>query len=238
MVKIDPAWKITTSLPSRHIEEVLTYSPAYYLKRLEKIGFTGKNSRILDAGCGAGIFTVAASRLNKQVKAIDATDKYLAVAKEITAKLKLKNIELRQGKIESLPYPDNYFDFIICYDVWMYTNRLKSLQEMFRVLKPGGKIYLGLIAGLGWYLDLIWQGIRDGKPNLIRISLKAINDRVFTPLNETEELLQKTGFKLLAQGADGQAGDKKIKITPIFPDKKFGFWDTYEVLAEKKERTR
>ncbi len=37
-------------------------------------------------------------------------------------------------------------------------------------------------------------------------------------------------------GPDGKIGDPKIKIKPIYQAKYLGFWNVYEILAEKKYR--
>ena len=132
-----------------------------------------------------------------------------------------------------MPYQDEYFDYIICYNAWMYTCRKRILQEMYRVLKPSGEIYLGSIAGLGLYLKLIFQGVKKGNRALVLTALKAIRDRVYMTEKESRDLLEKQGFKILSLTADAQIGDPKIKVKPIFPAKFLGFWNVYEILAKK-----
>lgn len=227
------SWKVKVPVTLSHIASVLSFPPEYYQKRVRKIGFTGKNTRLLDAACGAGIWAIGASYDNQSVEAIDATKKYLAVAKAINAQLKRKNLKIKRGKLENLPYPDNYFDYIICYDAWMYTQRQRGLQEMTRVLKPGGKIYLGCVAGLGWYLSLIVQGLIRGDRGLILLAIGAIKNRVFMSRRESLQLLKKEHFQVLGFGPDGQIGDPKIKIKPVYPAKFLGLWQVYEILAEK-----
>jgi len=234
MVEINGvSWKVSVLPSLGHIRSVLSFPPRYYQKRIQKIGFTGKNTRLLDAACGAGIWAIGASYYNRNVEAIDATEKYLAVAKDINAQLKRKNLKIKRGKLENLPYPDNYFDYIICYDAWMYTQRAKSLREMARVLKSGGKIYLGCIAGLGWYLSLIVQGLIRGDRGLILLALGAMKNRVFMAKKTSLYFLAKEHFQVLGFGSDGQIGDPKIKIKPVYPPKFLGFWRVYEILAEK-----
>lgn len=232
---IEKNWQIKAP-DNENIRLVLANSPQYYKKRLQKIGFVGQKTKILDAGCGAGHWSLAASYLNSEVKGIDATAKYLRVAKKIKTAFGRQNIDLCFGKNEQLPYPDNHFDFIVSYCAWMYTDRPRSLKEMSRVLKTGGKIYLGAVAGLGWYLDLIWQGITEGKKDLILESLKAIQRKINTSENETRKLLAQCGLKIIDFGSDGQIGDPKIKVKPCYKDKIWGFWNVFEVLAEESNR--
>ena len=228
-------WKINAP-ENANIRFALSYPRRYYQRRLKKIGFYGKNTKLLDAGCGAGHWSAAASHLNKEVHGIDATEKYLAVARKITKSLKIgqhANLKLKIGQLESLPYPDEYFDFIVCYNTWMYTNRAKSLAEMFRVLRPGGKVYLGCVAGLGWYLNLIFQAIKENKRYLFFDSLRAIKRKIPVPERETRFLLGKQGLKLIDFGSDAQIGQKTIKVKPAYNAKFLGFWNVYEILAEK-----
>ncbi len=233
-MKIDKDWK-TVQSENENIATMLSYSPKYYQKRLEKIGFEGKKTKLLDAGCGAGHWTAAASDINKEVCGIDSTETYLAVAYEIKEKLKIENCKLKIGKLENLPYSDNYFDFVFSYCVWMYTDRSKSIKEIYRVLKPGGKIYLGAITGLGWYLKMIGQAIINGDRNLLIESLRAIKDRIHTNESEARKLFKENNFRIIGLDKDASLGDKKIKIKPIYQDKILGFWNVYEILAIKDE---
>lgn len=230
---VEIGWKVKVPVDLKHIVRMLAYPPEYYKKRIQKIGFMGTNKRLLDAACGAGVWAAAASYLNKEVVGIDVTEKYLNVAKDINSKFGRKNLKLIIGYLEKLPYPDKYFDYVVCYDAWMYTNRHKSLQEMYRVLKSDGKIYLGGIAGFGWYLYLLCEGLKKGDRNLIITVLKAIKNRIFMTEYESKKLIEKQGFKILSLAADAQIGDPKIKIKPIFSAKFLGFWNVYEILAQK-----
>ena len=234
MNNIKKFWKIEVP-ENANIRAMLSYSPDYYKKRLEKIGFYGQKTKLLDAGCGAGHWSIAASYLNAEVRGLDSTEKYLKVAKEINKQFKRKNLKFTFGKMEALPYPDDYFDYVISYCAWMYTNRGESLREMKRVLKPGGKIYLGAVAGLGWYLKLIWQGVKSGNRHLIWESLRAIKNRILTPEAETRKLFRKENLQLIGLGADATLGDSSVKVRPCYDDKILGFWNVYEVLAEKSK---
>ncbi|MBM2820853.1 MAG: Methyltransferase type 11, partial [Candidatus Berkelbacteria bacterium] len=195
---------------------MLNFPPEYYEKRLRKIGFTGKDRTLLDAGCGAGHWSLAASNLVKSVSGIDSTEKYLLVAKDIQKGFSKKNIDLIFGKMEKLPYKDNSFDLVFSYCAWMYTKRPKSLKELTRVLKPDGKIYFGAVTGFGWYLKMIGQGIFQGNRQLIWESLKAIKNRVYTNESETRKLFRRNNLRIIGLGSDANLGDPKIIIKPLY----------------------
>jgi len=89
-------------------------------------------TRVLDLGSGTG---AAFQQLqNLEVTAIDPDEKMLQLNK-------FKNKII--GGAENLPFPDNSFDSVYCAFVWRNLNDTKlGLQEVFRVLKPGGKFIL------------------------------------------------------------------------------------------------
>lgn len=221
-MKIEKSWKINEKDIEglSHIKNVLSKSIKYYKKRIQKIGFVGKNTRLLDAACGAGVWGIAASYLNYEVYGIDSTEKYLKVASDIQKNLIIANLKLEIGRLEKLPYPDKYFDYIICYNAWMYTQRKRSLGEMFRILKPGGKIYLGCISGLGYYLILAFEALRKGDRSLFFTALKAIKNRVYMTEKESRNLIGKQGFKIT-----------RLSVSPDFSLKKKGY--VFEIIAIK-----
>ncbi|WP_137596662.1 demethylmenaquinone methyltransferase [Paucilactobacillus kaifaensis] len=103
------------------------------------------NSNILDVCCGTGDWTVAlAQQINHKghVTGLDFSDSMLAVAKEKIAKYQLdEKASLLQGDAMQLPFDDNKFDIVtIGFGLRNVANALVTLQEMFRVLKPGGQL--------------------------------------------------------------------------------------------------
>lgn len=230
-------WKIAVP-ENANIRAMLSYPPDYYQQRLQKIGFYGQKSKLLDAACGAGHWSIAASFLNAQVYGIDSTENYLNVARRINQKFKRKNLKFTFGKMESLPYPDDFFDYVISYCAWMYTDRPLTLKEMYRVLKPGGRIYLGAVAGWGWYFQLIWQGIREGRRYLIFESLKAIKKRIQVTEKEARRLFERQGLKIINFGPDTSLGNPKILVNPFYQQKFLGLWNVFEILGEKTSLKR
>lgn len=94
-----------------------------------------KSDRLLDAGCSYGYSTVYFSKKAQDIYGIDANEAHINAAK-----VKYPSINFTYGFIESLPYPDNYFDSIVMMDVLEHTqDKIKSLSEINRVLKIGGK---------------------------------------------------------------------------------------------------
>ena len=100
---------------------------------------------LLDIATGTGDFAIEALRLNPQkIVGIDISEGMLAVGQE---KLKRKNltdkIELQLGDSENLAFADNMFDAVTAaFGVRNFENLELGLQEIYRVLKPGGQLVI------------------------------------------------------------------------------------------------
>jgi len=101
---------------------------------------------VLDLGSGAGIDAILAAKKvgdKGKVIGIDMTEEMVQKAKENAENQGVKNVEFLLGEIENLPLADNSVDTIITNCVINLTSdKAKTFSEAYRVLKPGGKIYL------------------------------------------------------------------------------------------------
>ena len=101
---------------------------------------------VLDLGSGAGIDAILAAKKvgNKgKVIGVDMTEEMVEKARGNAKKQNITNAEFLLGEIENLPLKDNTVDTIITNCVINLTpDKAKTFSEAYRVLKPGGKIYL------------------------------------------------------------------------------------------------
>jgi len=99
---------------------------------------------ILDVGCGSGMVTRDIARLTKgKVIGIDGSKDMITVAKKVLKDY--KNIELRAGSAEALPFSNNTFDLVTCNLLLMWAEDPQQVvQEMTRVVKPGGIVLASL----------------------------------------------------------------------------------------------
>ena len=99
---------------------------------------------ILDVATGTGDVAILTAKMLKPAKitGIDISEGMLDVGRKKIADLCLtQTIELVSGDSEKINFPDNNFDAItVAFGVRNYQNLEKGLQEMYRVLKPGGKL--------------------------------------------------------------------------------------------------
>ncbi|PIU78699.1 MAG: arsenite S-adenosylmethyltransferase [Candidatus Moranbacteria bacterium CG_4_10_14_3_um_filter_44_15] len=101
---------------------------------------------VLDLGSGAGFDCfLAATRVGKagKVVGVDMTAEMVEKARENAEKYGYKNVEFKLGDIEELPVADNSFDIAISNCVInLAPDKSKVFREVWRVLKPGGKMFV------------------------------------------------------------------------------------------------
>jgi len=102
------------------------------------LGEAGRG-KLLDVACGPGVVTAALAPHASSVVAFDATTQMLEKAKARCAKAGLTNVAFRSGNAENLPFEDAEFDGAVTrLAIHHFANPQRALDEMFRVLRPGG----------------------------------------------------------------------------------------------------
>jgi SAM-dependent methyltransferase len=104
------------------------------------------SDHVLDMGCGTGRFTVPLAERAATVVGLDISPQMLAVNGEKLADRGLE-AELREGDMTSLPFPDATFDAITSMLALMHIpldDREQVFLEAARVLKPGGRLLIGV----------------------------------------------------------------------------------------------
>ncbi len=118
---------------------------------------------VLDLGSGAGFDCfIAARKVGEagRVIGVDMTPAMLEKARENAVKGSFANVEFRLGEIESLPVADNFADVVISNCVInLSVDKPRVFQEIFRVLKPGGRIALSDMALLRQLPDSVRQSV-------------------------------------------------------------------------------
>ncbi|PLS18461.1 class I SAM-dependent methyltransferase [Bacillus sp. M6-12] len=105
------------------------------LLRNEKIS---THTRVLDAGCGTGqTSSYLAKAFSCIVYAVDNHPEMIRTANRKFLDEQL-SVKVLKANIERLPFPEDSFDYVIAESSTIFTRIPKTLQEYFRVLKPGG----------------------------------------------------------------------------------------------------
>ncbi len=97
-----------------------------------------KGRRVLEIGCGNGEFSKRFLRTGAEMHCIDISEKIIAHLKE---QYKDTNLIFEPADVEHLQFPDNHFEGVIGNGILHHLNLDACLKEIFRVLKPGGKIF-------------------------------------------------------------------------------------------------
>ncbi len=101
---------------------------------------------MLDVATGTGDFAFEAIKMLQpaQIIGVDISEGMLEVARRKINERKLGHVfTVQKGDSEGLTFEDNYFDAItVAFGVRNYENLEKGLADMYRVLKPGGKIVI------------------------------------------------------------------------------------------------
>ncbi|MFA4826910.1 MAG: methyltransferase domain-containing protein [Candidatus Shapirobacteria bacterium] len=94
------------------------------------------DEKILEIGCGRGFYVNNLAKFYSEAKiwGIDLNENYLKIADK-----KNNNLKLLKADATKLPFENNFFDRIIASEILEHIpNDQKALEEMYRVLKPGG----------------------------------------------------------------------------------------------------
>lgn len=160
---------------------------------------------VLDLGSGGGIDVLAASRYVGQtgkVYGLDMTEEMLELANQNKELMGAANVEFLKGVIEEIPLPDESVDVVMSNCVVnLSEDKKKVFQEVFRILKPGGRLAIADILAL----KEVPASIRKMTEMWVGCIAGALN------INSCREILSQVGFQ-------------KMEIQPVH-------YYTKEVLA-------
>jgi SAM-dependent methyltransferase len=145
----------------------------------------GKSDTILDAGCGGGqtIHTLAGMATEGKVYGIDYSADSVAVARRTNGELiSAGRVDVLQSSVSSLPFPDATFDLITAVETHYYWPQpVHDMQELRRVLKPGGR------------LVVIAEAYKRRKYDVVVLVMKLLGGTCLT-VREHEELFAAAGY--------------------------------------------
>lgn len=114
-----------------------------------------KGKKCLDAGCGGGRYVEALKRLGADVSGIDVDTDACDIARKRTG------CNIVNASVLAIPFPDATFDYVVSTGVIHHTESPeRALQEITRVLKPGGRLFLAVYGryGIRWWIRfLAWR---------------------------------------------------------------------------------
>jgi ubiquinone/menaquinone biosynthesis C-methylase UbiE len=119
--------------------------------------------RVLDAGCGSGRNLVYLMREGCQVFAVDTNTQAVEQLRRLAASVGNPSAEnFRVAPVEEMPFPDAVVDVVICSAVLHFARSrehfMTMLNELWRVLRPGGLLF----CRLGSRIGMDFEPLRDG----------------------------------------------------------------------------
>jgi SAM-dependent methyltransferase len=129
-------WNTAPANWARYIEP--TFVPMYQ-KVLDRLALN-EEKRLLDAGCGSGLFLSMAAASGAQLHGIDASQGLLALSRQ-----RVPGAYLRVEDLEALPFIDGTFDVVTGFNSFPYAHSFEgALAEARRVVKRHGKVVIGI----------------------------------------------------------------------------------------------
>jgi len=176
--KIAPEWNSYKEIPAQHTQEFLKTT----------------SGKVLDLGSGSGRHLSKIK--NGKMYLVDFSEEMIKLAEEKSKKLKIP-AEFFVAELTKLPFEDNFFDFAVCISalhcIEGEKNRKKSVEELYRVLKKGGKAEIGV-----WNFQSKRFNQKQGKEKMINWTDKGQRYYYLFDEDEVYNLFKKVGFKILS----------------------------------------
>jgi tellurite methyltransferase len=134
--------------------------------------------RVLDAGCGAGRNSEYLMRCGADVHGVDADPAQIERIRHVAATIapSLPPTHFSVAQLDDLPFPDGYFDAVICSAVLHFSQDTvqfeKAVSQMWRILTPGGVFFARLASTIGIeervrHLRDRWYQLPDGSDRFL-----------------------------------------------------------------------
>ena len=156
-------------------------------------GHLQQGQKVLELGCGIGYFTRSLASSGAEITAIDISPDLLEVARQ---NCRAENVSFEVQNAYAMTYADKSFDSVVGSSVLHHLEIDAALNEVYRVLKPGGSIYFT-------------------EPNMmnpqiaVQKNVPAIKKRLGDSPNET------AFFRWLLQRRLERAGFRHVQIQPF-----------------------
>lgn len=148
-----------------------------------------KHDTILDVGCGGGrtVRKLAAIATEGKVYGVDHSEESVAAAHRTNEQwIEMGRVEIRQGSASHLPFSDEMFDLATAVETHFWWPDLPAdMREVFRVLKPGGKLII---------IAEIYKGGKHVRIQKLLEKHVELTKMALLSVNEHRELFSKAGY--------------------------------------------
>ncbi len=147
---------VVSALPDVAVESFAGVANPFSIARISP------SERVVDIGSGAGFDSFVAANLvgeSGSVVGIDMTSEMLDKSRTTAAELGLSQVEFREGLAENIPVADGWADVVISNGVFnLCADKQSVFNEVWRVLRPGGRLQL---ADIAYGIEVPEEAVRD-----------------------------------------------------------------------------
>ena len=140
-------WQVSTEAAEVYEASFVPAIFAAWAPRIAAAAEIGPGDKVLDVACGTGIAARTALALTEpggSVTGLDIHEGLLAVAGRVAPQ-----VTWQPGDAGALPFMDRSFTAVISqFGMMFFPDRVQALREMWRVLSPGGRLAVAVLAGL------------------------------------------------------------------------------------------
>ncbi|MGK9250744.1 class I SAM-dependent methyltransferase [Paenibacillus humicus] len=156
--------------------------------------------RVLDLGCGTGTLTLLLKQAypKAEVTGLDIDPNVLQIAEKKAVDMGM-DIVFNQGMSFELPYPDHSFDRVVTSLMFHHLtleNKLRTLKEIFRVLKPQGELHIAdwgkaqnRLMRIAFFSIQILDGFKTTADNVNGLIPQIIDKAGFAKSKETDRFM-------------------------------------------------
>jgi len=172
---------------------------------LDMVGRIGlpSQTRVLEVGCGAGVYTLALAKMGHLVDAIDPVQTMVDATRERARRGGQEHrVRSNLGDVHALGFPNETFGLVLAIGVFPWLSSIEQpLQEMYRVIRPGG--YLVITVNSRWGLQQLLEPLsnpilRPAKELARRLLRRRPKVRPYViRLRHCDALLNTSGFEKL-----------------------------------------
>ncbi|WP_156727712.1 methyltransferase domain-containing protein [Streptomyces apocyni] len=183
--------------------------------------------KVLDMGCGTGRFTVPMAEAGVQVTGLDISRAMLDVTE---AKLSARGLsgDLYEGDMAHLPFEDNSFDVVTSMLALMHIpleDREAVFAEVARVLRPGGRLVIGVKNGL---FEQFFKGDRFAAVDITDVEAKQL---LFTKTRGGKDLTA-PWYSFTPQDLNALCAASGMTVTHLRGNSTISAWLADEVLQD------
>jgi len=146
----------------------------------------GERDTILDVGCGGGgaVHRLAGIATGGKVYGVDVSNESVTVSRMANRRfVRMGRVEIQQGSVSRLSFSDSVFDLVTAVNTHNYwPDLVTDMQEILRVLKPGGELII---------IGSVYEGGKNDKRNG---EYAGWIEMAFPGIEELRELFLKAGY--------------------------------------------